>query len=49
MEPHGVAGRVVQDEVQEIEMQDGVQADGEIAEESGEVTMLQDGLGDVKQ
>ena len=44
MQPHGVAGCVVQNQVQEIEGDDGAQADCKFAKQPGQVAVLQNGL-----
>ena len=49
MEPHDIAARVMQDQVQKVEAQNGVKAGGEIAEQFGEIAVLQNGLGNVEE
>jgi hypothetical protein len=49
VEAHDVAGRVVKDKSEEVEINDGMEALSEIVEEHGQVAMLGDSLGDLKQ
>ena len=49
VETHDVADGIVEREGEEIEIDDGVEALGEIVEECGEVTLLRDGFADFEK
>src|SRR5713101_9352735 len=49
VQAHDVLRGVVQDECEEIEVNDGVQARGEVVEKSGKVALLGNGLADFEQ
>lgn len=49
MQSHDIVLGIVQDEVEKIEMQNRVQTAGELAKESSQIAMLQDGLRHIQQ
>ena len=49
VEAHDVARGIVQDEGEEVELDDGVQALGEVVEQRWEIALLGDGLADFQQ
>src|SRR5438132_9262780 len=49
MKTHHVADRIVEDESQEVEFNDGVQAAGKVVEKRGEIALLGDGFADFEQ
>ena len=49
VEAHDVAGGIVESEREEIEIDDGVEALGEIVEKCGEVALLGDGFADFEE
>jgi hypothetical protein len=49
VEAHDVADGIVECESEEIEIDDGVEAFGEIVEECGEVALLGDGFADFEE
>jgi hypothetical protein len=49
MEAHDVAGGIMEDECEEVELNDRVQTAGEIVEERRKIALLGDGLADFKQ
>ena len=46
---HDVARSIVENEGEEVEVNDGVQARGEVVEKRGEIALLGDGLADFEQ
>src|SRR5260370_21198856 len=46
---HDVSGRLVKDEREEIEVDNGVEAASKVVEKRGEIALLGDGLADFKQ
>ena len=49
VEAHDVTGRLVKDEREEVEVDDGVKARGKIVEKRGEIALLGDSLADFEQ
>jgi len=49
VQAHDVARGIVKDEAEEVEVNDGVEARGEVVEKRGEIALLGDGLADFEQ
>ena len=49
VETHDVARGVVKDKAEEVEVNDGVEARGEVVEKRGKIALLGDGLADFEQ
>ena len=49
VQPHDIAGRVMQDQTQKIKLDDAMQPRGEFVEQFLEIPVLRDGFGDLEK